>query len=265
MTNLLRIINSEWIKTKRTPVQWISFIIPILYTLMLIWYFSMLKREPNLNIKVFETFFIVWTSLFTPIGVGLLSGLVIYQEEQAGSFSYLFGSIMTRGYMYLGKLTMTILLYYLSTLIALLLLIIGINFLVRVEVQIPINIFILSFLMTGISILPLISFHIWISFAYGIGSSIAVGGVGILIASLIGATSLGNNVWHLVPWAWPVRLSQLPILFLPETELPSHIIPLKFYWSQTLKGLIPAVILFIVFTILGIIWFNKWEGRKKYD
>ncbi|WP_084295260.1 lantibiotic immunity ABC transporter MutG family permease subunit [Caldanaerobius polysaccharolyticus] len=247
----MKILISEWIKIKRTPIRWLTFLTPVIFAAFIIWYFSLRAITVDTQISIFQAFFETWTTLVIPLGAGLIPGFMVHQEELAGSFNGFLVSRLPRRDLYFGKLTMLILLVLTDTLLATLALVIGLNFILDIFISWPV--FMGAAIMAMIGTLPLLAFHIWISFAWGIGVSIGIGGGGILIAALT-ATSLGDKIWQFVPWAWPVRLASLVGAYLLKN------IPSGFIIGQAVKGLIPAVILFVVMVIGGLIWFERWEG-----
>ncbi|QXM05468.1 lantibiotic immunity ABC transporter MutG family permease subunit [Crassaminicella indica] len=261
----MRILWSEWIKTKRTPIRWLVFLMPVIFSGFIIWYYSNLTIKADVQISIFQTFFEIWSVLIIPLGAGLISGLMIHQEELAGSFNGLLGAKLQRRDLYLGKLAIIILCVSVSTLIAVVTLGVGLVFILNISITWWI--FIVSAIMLIIGMLPLLAFHLWISFAWGMGASIGIGGGGMLIAALM-VTSLGDKVWKFVPWAWPVRLSILPgayLLYKLGMKYPPELVSSGYIINQILEGLIPTLTLFIVMLICGIIWFKKWEGRKVYE
>lgn len=247
----MKILISEWIKIKRTPIRWLTFFTPVIFAVFIIWYFSLRVITVDTQISIFQAFFETWTALIIPLGAGLLPGFMVHQEELAGDFNGFLASRLPRRDLYLGKLTMLILLVLTGTLLATLALVIGLNFISDILISWPV--FIGAAIMAMIGTLPLLVFHLWISFALGMGVSIGIGGGGVLIAALM-ATSLGDKIWQFVPWAWPVRLASLVGAYLFRD------IPSGFIIGQAVKGLIPSVILFVVMVIGGLIWFERWEG-----
>lgn len=262
---MMKMLISEWLKTKRTPIRWLTFFTPVLFAGFIIWYFSLKTITIDTQILIFEAFFEVWTALVIPLGAGLLSGIMIHQEELAGNFNGFLGSKLPRRDLYLGKLAMLILLTLVSTLISTLVLVSGLSFISNIPIFWPI--FVVAAIMAMIGTLPLLAFHLWISLAWGMGASIGIGGGGILIAALM-ATSLGNKIWQFVPWAWPVKLSMLTgafLLYKPDMKFPHEIISSGIVIKQIINGLIPTAIFFAITLVGGIIWFNRWEGRKIYE
>lgn len=97
------------------------------------------------------------------------------------------------------------------------------------------------------------------------GASIAIGGGGFLVSAIIGATVVGDNIWQYIPWAWTVRLSQVPMLLMLNVKHAFGMELSDLYFQELMKGIIPASICFILVTLLGLVWFNRWEGGKSYE
>ncbi|MDN5326289.1 MAG: lantibiotic transport system permease protein [Moorella sp. (in: firmicutes)] len=172
------------------------------------------------------------------------------------------GSRLPRSSLYLGKLATITLLSMTSIMLGTVALLTGIKYVLNIPVKGII--FIMAASISQLGAMPLLAFHLWVGFARGMGASIGLGGAGVLIASLM-ATSLGNTVWPLVPWAWPVRLSMLPGIYLPGVKLPPPLESSGFFLNQSLKGIIPAAVFFTIMLLGGLMWFERWEGRKVYD
>lgn len=261
----MKILISEWMKTKRTAVRWMTFLTPVIFAALTVGYYSARTITTDMHLSIFEAFFEVWGTMVIPMGAGLISGITIHQEELAGSFNGFLGSKLPRRDLYLGKFTILVLLASISTFLGVLTLIIGSS--IFLHVSLSWSLFLRAAIMAMLGTLPLLAFHLWISFAWGMGASIGIGGGGILIAALM-ATSLGDRIWPFVPWAWPVRLSLLigvDLLDLTGMNLPSSMMASDYIANQAIKGFIPVTVFFAVMLFGGIIWFQKWEGRKITD
>ncbi|HZK84186.1 MAG TPA: lantibiotic immunity ABC transporter MutG family permease subunit [Desulfosporosinus sp.] len=262
---MMNLLLSEWLKTKRTPIRWLAFVTPVIFAALIIWYFSYQKVTTDTPFSIFRAFFEGWTALVIPIGAGLISGFIIHQEEMAGSFNGFLGSKLPRKDLYLGKLTMLILLTSASTLLSTLVLVEGLGYIANIHV--PWIIFLLGAIMTIIGTIPIVAICLWMSFAWGLGASMGIGGGGLLIAALM-ITPLGDNIWQFVPWALPARLSALPgyyLHYLPGMQFPPSVISSGYVIYETIKGLISSAAFFVIMLVGGLLWFNKWEGRKFYD
>lgn len=263
--DLYRILCAEWLKTKRTAIRWITFIIPVLYSVIFL-YYARLSHSETLQFQICKNFVQIWSMLIVPIGVGLVSSLLIYEEELAGEFNGFLGSVMPRCYVYLGKFIMTLFLSFVSFFIALIILLLGMKFVIMPNEQIYLDVFIKAFLMVQIGTLTIIAIHLWISLAFGRGASIGLGGGGILIAAVIGYYGVGDKIWKLVPWTYSLRLSGYISTEIAQKQSDKSVLPLiNVIQNDMHNGLSAALISFILLTFMGIMWFNKWEGRKIYD
>ncbi|GFN31385.1 lantibiotic immunity ABC transporter MutG family permease subunit [Paenibacillus xylaniclasticus] len=240
---MLRLMRSDWLKMKRTPLRWALLIAPVGYALLLLWYFSSFRVTPELQHKLYSAFLEGWTSLL-PLVTGAVVGLICLQEEHAGRFSAVLGSPMSKAFIYINKIGMQITIHVVCMLLSAAILVLGMKYGLLIP-SLDVNLFYKGALLAILGSLPLLVLHLWLSFAYGLGASVGIGGVGLLIAAIIGGTSAGDSLWPIMPWAWPVRLAMSP----PDTVMLT-------------KGLLPALLLFALLSIAGSIWFHQWEGRK---
>lgn len=249
---MTRILHSEWLKLRRTPVPWLVFLAPVLYGVLLVWYFSGRGTTEQVQIIIYEGFYQVWSAVVVPLGAGLLTGLMSHQEAQAGSFQGLLGTrTASRVRLYMGKVLMLVLLTAFSTGLAVGTLIIGVKYVLGIPLAL--RPFILGGIVAELATVPLIIFHLWLSLAFGMGPSIGVGGLGLLLGAL-SLTSLGDSYWQYVPWAWIARFTMAPgVCYFYE------IIP-KFQPALPMAG-----VFLLVTTAGSLIWFEHWEGRKVYQ
>lgn len=260
---LLRVLSSDCLKTKRTAIRLIAAASPVAYALAMLWYLGHFTQTQDLQYKIHEVFFQAGT-IFLPIVVGLLAGLICAQEEHAGNFNGMMGQMVPKALIYISKLLLLTMLVIVITFSSIFILLLGMKLLLHIG-NIRVELFLLSGFLTIAGSLTLCSIHLFLGLAYGLGTSISVGGAGFLIAAILGATSVGDTIWQFMPWAWPVRLSWLPAIFMPGVHLPDNIMQPQFFLQQTAKGLVPAITVFIFVTVCSILWFYRWEGRKSYE
>ncbi|PTQ57213.1 MAG: Lantibiotic ABC transporter [Candidatus Carbobacillus altaicus] len=258
---MLPILRAEWLKTKRTSVRALTFGLPVLFALLLVAYFALRGKTEAVQLTVFAAFFESWTTLVIPFGAGLLPGLMVHQEALAGQFQNLLSTGRPRMSMFWGKLFLIALLASLSTFIATVTLLVAFRFTMGIALDWPV--FLLAAAWAAMSTFPLLIFHYWISLAWGLGASIGIGSIGTLIAGLM-ATSLGDKIWPVVPWAWPVRLTIWTGVYLPDFSSRDGV-PYTLFdhrvWVELNKGLLPFAVFLIAMLIGGMLWFNRWEGR----
>jgi len=263
---MMKILYAEWLKTKRTAVRLLTFCMPVVYAAIIVGYFALRGIDKHAQILVFQAFFEVWAACVIPLGIGVLSGLIVHYEELAGNFNGLLISKISRYRLYWSKFVLSVLIMTASTLIATIALGVGLDVFLGVSIGWPI--FIAASILAIIGMFPLLALHLWAGFKWGMGASIGTSIGGLLMAALMGATSLGDKIWQFIPWTWPVRLAILPGAYLQYAEnmqFPPELISSGYVLNQLVGGLAASSLCLIAALIGGIIWFNRWEGRKSYD
>lgn len=244
---------SEWLKTKHTVIRWFIFFLPLCFAGLGIAY--MKYRSEISSAFVFEGFYMIWSAVIIPIGAGLLTGFLIHEEEMAGNFNNILNTEISRVKLYAGKFIFSVISLTLCTLLVSLIHSIGMAAVLPGRANI--SWFFMAALLTAVGTFPILAIHLWISFLWGMGTSIGVGICGILMAVLIGTTSLGNEVWVLLPWSYPVKMAMFPMAssFLSGTMMIEAIL-------QLIKEFCFSMIFSVIFLSGGMFWFRKWEGRK---
>ena len=109
-------------------------------------------------------------------------------------------------------------------------------------------IFIFAMILELFGTLPLMALHLWLSFTWGTGASIGIGMGGLVTAAVIGTTVLG------------AYLGFAAGMNMPPSEISSGAV-----LQQLIIGTAAVLICLIACYVGGVIWFNKWEGRKHYE
>lgn len=255
-------ISAEWLKTRRTPVRPLVELMPILLTALIIGFGLTRGAMPHLQLYMFRVFFEVWTVLVVPLAVGIVPGLLAHQEGMAGRFYGLLGSPLPRRQLYLAKLILMTILLAFGTVLATVMMALGAGWVAGEPVLwAPFG---TGAVLVIVGTVPLLAFHCWVSFAWGLGASVGLGGIGLLIAALM-ATSLGDAVWPWVPWAWPVRLAQaVGITWAHASDgwTPLGLISSLLDGGAETIGMIAAVVCWGAMLAGGLVWFERWEGRS---
>lgn len=250
----MRLLSSEWLRTKRTAVRWLTFLMPAVLSLCTAAYLSL--RSDSTQAFAFEGFFTIWSGLIIPIAVGVLAGTVVHEEELAGNFIGFLGTGISRVKLFLGKFLLLLSCMTICTLLAALIL--GGGMILFVPCGADLRLFLLAAILISLGTLPLLALHLWISFAWGMGASIGISFGGLLMAMLLGTTSLGAGIWRFIPWTWPVKLGLLPGAAFIETVSNASANAMN---TGTVAFISTAVSL-IAILLCGGLWFTKWEGRN---
>lgn len=255
----MRLLSSEWLKTKHTAIRWLTFCAPIIIALCVVGYLSI-----NSNFTqqfVFEGFYTIWTAILIPVAVGVLAGFIVHEEEIAGNFMGFLGVGILRSRLFIGKFLFLWFCMTSCTFIAALILSGGMELLLPCGADI--KLFLTAALLASVGTLPLIALHLWISFAWGLGASIGTSFAGLLMAVLFGTTSLGASIWKFVPWTWPVKLGLLPGASFVEESANLSVSAVAAGAIQTCVTVLIVTCISLIVLLLGaVIWFNRWEGSK---
>lgn len=247
MITVMRCIRSDFYKLKHTPILWLHLIIPFIGAFLFLSYYSFSRWDTANKISGY----LEVLAMIFPTLIGLMSGMIIEQEEQAGNFQMFFSSTKYKFITYISKLITLLILGIFSVIIA-----VGV-FAIGFQKFSPIfYIQIAGYLFIGNIFLYIL--HMLVSLQFGKGASIGLGIAGSLISALM-ITGLGDRCWKFIPWAFSVRLCDY--FLLSQTNA-------KYYNIATIeinKGLFIIVLGSIFIMAISIFWFQYWEGRKSFD
>ena len=82
MVALLRCIKSDFYKLRHTSILWIHLFIPLAGSFIFLLYYHVTSRNTIMDISGY----LEVLAISFPLLIGLISGIVIEQEEQAGNF-----------------------------------------------------------------------------------------------------------------------------------------------------------------------------------
>lgn len=81
----------------------VAYLMPVLVSALIIGYFAISGTRNDFQMEVFQTFFQTWTIFIISVGVGVLSGFIVHEEELAGSFNGFLSTKLPRYKLYLAK------------------------------------------------------------------------------------------------------------------------------------------------------------------
>ncbi|WP_233277851.1 lantibiotic immunity ABC transporter MutE/EpiE family permease subunit [Paenibacillus durus] len=254
---MLKSIHSEWIKSRRTAIPWLLFLAPIAVTGIAALYVYPHHLEKDAWTRMLDLINQLWFAVWFPLAWGLLSGLSTHLESASGGWRALRIRNVSPATLYGSKIAVLVIQTLLSTLwLAILTMIAG--KMVAIPFEAPWLGFIASFGTGWIASLPLLIVSLWL--AEGLGWAIAVGfgTLGILIASLIGATRLGVGIWQFIPWSWPIRLTYFVYAFITKSiEMEMTPVVLVVFWSVFAS----SIGLSAIFAYFSIKWFHGREVK----
>ena len=262
---MISLLLSEWLKSKRTGIRWLGFLLPPLFSLAVAGYIVL--RGQLSETEIFQLFFFSWEGLMVPIMTGILAASLVQEEAFAGNFTGYLTRSIDRKKLYFSKYLFLLLFHFVSAILAF--------FVFQLTMQIVSPdavkgwvIFALALIFGLFGALPLLAIHLWASFVWGTGISIGIGIGGLISSMALGTSVLADRVWVLMPWLWPYRMAGLPGAYLkftagmdrPPVEIASGAVARQF-----LTGNLVLLISLVIFCAGGMVWFNSWEGRKSQE
>ncbi|WP_088830494.1 ABC transporter permease [Paenibacillus tyrfis] len=248
---------SEWIKYRRTAIPWIAFLVPLAFMGIVLLYaypYHGEKTADTLVQDMMDQAAQLWYGVWFPLGWGLLTGLSAQFEAASGNWLALRVREVSPAKLYGAKMIVLAIYTGLSTLWLFILLAVAGN-LLGVPGAEPWWAVAAALLAGWIASLPLLFISLWLAEAFNWAVAVGFGTIGILIASLIGATSLGNGNWTFIPWSWPIKFTYMSYLSLTQSgESP---FPATIYWNV----LVSAIVLSMAITGISVKWFKDREVK----
>lgn len=242
---MIRIMQSYWLRTKRTPVRLVIWLCPLVFTLVCIAYMGTSATIRGYEIVVFFMGYIMVASFSTSFFVPMLYEV----DQQAGLYANELRSGISRQKLFRIRFFFIVLLLVLIELIAVLpflvfLLLKGTSF------QLVDVLCLLVFCpLTLMSMIPTYQF---LSLKFQYSGSIGLGAFFTLAAILLGTTELGHNIWYFFPFVYPIKLT------FDYVKQAVSLVELMMFGS-----------FLFIFTFLSLFlfsfWYNKWDGVGKLE
>ena len=243
---MLKIIKSNWLRTKREPVRWVLFLAPILYSVL----FSIYVYGSN-SLKGFEVYgFFLSLAILSIFSLSFFVPMIYDADKKASYYTNDVKFTISRRRTLIGKFLLISILYALIILIASALFLffwIVINGKQAYFSQILTIIGVLFFTIT-----PLIAIYQFINLKFGQSGTIILGIFVTLAAILLGTTGLGSLIWKYLPFVWPIKL----IYLLGHREITLNTCRLYMLLSLVLTAL---------FISLVANFFNNWDVYQKTE
>ncbi len=253
MISLFRALRADFQKLKHTQVFWIHIVIPIIGALFFLICYNLFNSVET--VEKHALYFELLGMVF-PLLIGIICGIVVSQEEQAGQFQVLL-STKSRITTCLSKLLTLILMGMFSLFLALGIVLLGLKVFLETS-NIPYLLYFQVFGWITFSNIFIYILSFFISLKFGRGASIFLGIAGMLIAALM-ITGLGDRYWMYLPWAWSVRFCNFAVLNFMVTVMHKEIPELSYNLQKA--SCITGAYTFGILA-LQLLWFKFWEGRK---
>lgn len=239
----MRILYAQWQKTKRTGFRPLLLLLPLVFALTVSGYCAYRHLSQGWRYRIF---FLLWTSLVTPLFAGVITTILAEEEGNCGGFTGFLLSGEKRWVLYLGKFFFGVLCHGFAVFLG--------ATLMALKGGFPDSLYWEGALCVTMSSLPLFAIHLPIALYIGPAPNLILSILGVLSAALFGATVLGESLWPFFPWAEVCRWSLYP-------SIPS-------LGKQGL-GLLPlyalgrrmGLLYLFLFFFSGLFLFDRWEGR----
>lgn len=247
MGPIMRCLGAEYQKCKHSALLYIHLVVPVLAAVI----FASYYRISNWDLTTKISGYLEVLAVAFPFLIGILVGMVVQIENQAGHFQLMLGTIPSRSAAYIGKLLFLVINAAGATGIAL-----GL-FAVLYEGA-PAALYVKAGGLLVLTALPIYQIHLFIGMKFGKGASMGLGIFGSLAAALM-ITGLGDAIWKYFPWAWGVRAMDSIILAWDRPDL--------YAWmkSDFENGILILVATLVCLFAVSLIWFQRWEGGKNSD
>lgn len=241
---MYNIISSYWLRSRRTPVRLMTFLCPILFSLI---YGIYAINSKGLIGKEMEVFFCIYIILAN-FSISFYIPMIYEVDKVAGNFANdLRTGISRKKIFYSKSIYISILLFIIELISVLVMILIGFG-----KVEFNFISTILCFLIGAIMLIPMIPVYQFLSLKLGFSGSILIGVFLTLSGILLGTTELCGNVWYLLPFVWPIKL----IFAYTSNEVNSHVV---------LIFLVLSVIVTVFFMGVFNSWYNRWDGINKME
>ena len=231
---LTRILQSEWLKLKRTSLRWVVFAFFIAYSILMVWFSGNLFQYNNIIFEMYQAFFAL-CGILIPICLSIYIGMINLLEKNAGNFRNVIGSPFGKIKIFICKNILVNIVFSLSIVLSTTLFLSGIN--IFYNLTLPINLFLIGMVCICFSCISLSAVYITISFCCSIGTVVAIGIFSSLTAAIFLVAPIGNVIWWIIPFTNPAIL---PIVCF-----------------QNLHYLLMICIVITVLTFIFMLWFFK--------
>lgn len=247
MRSIFRCLKAEYLKYKHSTLLYMHLLLPVLGAVTFAGYYHMSNWQVSAKVGAYLE---ILAAAF-PFLIGIITGITVHTENQAGNFQLMLGTIPSRAASCMGKIGFLYIHAFEAVLLALAIFCI----LYR---EAPFLLYLKAGCLLTLTALPIYLIHLFVGMNYGKGASMGLGIAGSLTAALM-ITGLGDAVWNYVPWAWGVRSMDYIVLAWSHPELYALMKP-DFFRGMSISILCTCILL-----AAYILWFRLWDGGKNNE
>ncbi|MDE5415304.1 MULTISPECIES: lantibiotic immunity ABC transporter MutG family permease subunit [Alkalihalobacterium] len=256
MLEFIRCFLAEFKKRKRSLFLVLHLIVPLSLSGALIVY--MLGRSDTLSAAASYKIFFELIGVGTPVIIAIICGMVADSEGDAGNFQNMIGRTRSKIVTFISQISMMLVSYWFAILLTITIYVFGIQYMVGIE-GIDFTVFLWAGLIFSLTVVFQYFFYHMIAYKHGVGITSIFGFAGLIIAALA-MTTIGDNIWPYLPWAWGDRFIE-QLIVIPQ--LNGIVISDQF--NLVVRGSITAFLLTTMIILWSMVWFNRWSNRKTID
>lgn len=236
MGTVLRCVRADYLKAKRSMLNVIYIIVPLILALAFAGYFHISSWNRTLKISAFfEMLGIIY-----PFLVGIIVGIIAQRESQAGHYQFILSTVSSRTHIYIGELCFLLINSLLFYTLA-----VGSFALMFPFTSISGYVQVIGLLL--LSSTPIYQIHFLCAFIFGKSASMGLGIAGSLLSAIM-LTGLGDVCWQYIPWAWSVRY--MDFWLLATTNKDAYLQSCSTFYVGIIINIVAILVLFAV----SIMW-----------
>lgn len=247
MAAVVRCIKAEFAKCRHSALLYIHILVPLLGAVVFAGYFRISGWDVQTNISAYLEILAV----AFPFLIGIIVGMVVQLENQAGHWQLMLGTIPSRSVAYIGKISFLMIGAIGAEALAL-------GCFAVIYQEAPLTIYLQAGILMILAVFPLYLVHLFVGMWFGKGASMGLGIAGSLVAALM-ITGLGDAVWKYNLWAWGVRFMDYTVLSWSNSDV------FNLVCHDFIIGIVIALFSSLLLFLLSSIWFRSWEGCKEND
>jgi lantibiotic transport system permease protein len=248
-------LKSEFLKTKRTRIRKIVWIIPIICSLLAL-SFNSLGGTDIVKLSV-ETIINHWGIIWVSVFIALTTGLLNHLEKKGTKFKTIIGLPINLAKKELSRILLISSLTATGSLLLIIFLMLTSLLIHSAPYLVPLSSCALAVFLTYIVTLWQVPFCLWLSRKTNIFMTLFVNS---MLNLNLGTVFAPTDNWWMIPYSWHLRM------LMPLTKLHSNAIPLTPNDELLDDSVISVAILlsiafFLILTIATVKSFNKIEVK----
>ncbi len=242
---MFNILKSYWLRSKRMPVRKVLFMCPLLYSLAFSTYITLTSNLKGMEMAYYFLAYIILACF----SVSFFIPMLYESDKNAGMYANDLSCGIGRKKLFFSRFIFILLLLMLIEIIAVLSFL---AFLYFYGVEIHLLGLAISFLICLLSLMPMLPLYQFLTLKFNYSGSIIVGAIFTLAGILLGTTNLGEGIWYVLPFVYPIKFL---FGYLDKT----------FTLSDIFSLLILCIFLSIMSLIMFSLWYNKWDGASELE